>query len=121
MRSFDFGDEFADSNQRDRTLRALEGRIDDDLRRMTPPHSASQADADDTTGDVFMKIARQEPTRRGSGDVAPAEESGAIVSFSPLHVCVVVSGSPLAPVGRPCPLMDMSVRCVINPSLHIFG
>ncbi|OHW91576.1 hypothetical protein CSPAE12_09881 [Colletotrichum incanum] len=75
MRSFDFGDEFADSNQRDRTLRALEGRRDDDYSQMTPPLSA---EADDTTGDVFMKIARQEPTRRGSGDVAPAEQPSAI-------------------------------------------
>ncbi|KAK2050429.1 hypothetical protein LZ31DRAFT_561869 [Colletotrichum somersetense] len=71
MRSFDFGDESTDSNQRDRTLRALEGRRDDDYSQMTPPLSA---EADDTTGDVFMKIARQEPTRRGSGDVAPAEQ-----------------------------------------------
>ncbi|GJC86531.1 hypothetical protein ColLi_09369 [Colletotrichum liriopes] len=77
MRSFDFGDEFADSNQRDRTLRALEGRRDDDYSQMTPPLSA---EADDTTGDVFMKIARQEPTRRGSGDVAPAEQPSAIIS-----------------------------------------
>ncbi|KAF6837909.1 hypothetical protein CPLU01_02795 [Colletotrichum plurivorum] len=86
MRSFDFGDEFADSNQRDRTLRALEGRIDDDLSRVTPPHSANPAnivDDDNTTGDVFMKIARQEPTttRRGSGDVAPSEEASAIRDF----------------------------------------
>ncbi|GKT43996.1 uncharacterized protein ColSpa_04177 [Colletotrichum spaethianum] len=75
MRSFDFGDEFVDSNQRDRTLRALEGRRDDDYSQMTPPLSA---EADDTTGDVFMKIARQEPTRRGSGDVAPVEQPSAI-------------------------------------------
>ncbi|KAK2011457.1 hypothetical protein LZ32DRAFT_586602 [Colletotrichum eremochloae] len=75
MRSFDFGDESADSNQRDRTLRALEGRRDDDYSQMTPPLSA---DADDTTGDVFMKIARQEPTRRGSGDVALAEQPSAV-------------------------------------------
>ncbi|KAJ0286454.1 hypothetical protein CBS470a_005840 [Colletotrichum nupharicola] len=103
MRSFDFGDEFADSNQRDRTLRALEGRIDDDFRRMTPPHSASQADADDTTGDVFMKIARQEPTRRGSGDVAPAEESSAIARVTrfshrrPLSAAVPLSYHPTSP------------------------
>ncbi|EFQ28449.1 uncharacterized protein GLRG_03593 [Colletotrichum graminicola M1.001] len=75
MRSFDFGDESTDSNQRDRTLRALEGRRDDDYSQMTPPLSA---EADDTTGDVFMKIARQEPTRRGSGDVAPAEQPSTV-------------------------------------------
>ncbi|KAK1703829.1 hypothetical protein BDP67DRAFT_419511 [Colletotrichum lupini] len=82
MRSFDFGDEYADSNQRDRTLRALEGRRDDDYSQMTPPLSA---DADDTTGDVFMKIARQEPTRRGSKEVAPAEQPSAIVSLAIFH------------------------------------
>ncbi|KAF9874080.1 hypothetical protein CkaCkLH20_08452 [Colletotrichum karsti] len=103
MRSFDFGDEFADSNQRDRTLRALEGRIDDDFRRMTPPHSATQTDADDTTGDVFMKIARQEPTRRGSGDVAPVEDSSAIARVTrfshrrPLSAAVPLSYHPTSP------------------------
>ncbi|WQF76070.1 hypothetical protein CDEST_01084 [Colletotrichum destructivum] len=79
MRSFDFGDDLVDSNQRDRTLRALEGRRDDDYSQMTQPLST---DADDTTGDVFMKIARQEPTRRGSGDVAPAEQPSAITRIA---------------------------------------
>ncbi|KAF6818967.1 hypothetical protein CSOJ01_01624 [Colletotrichum sojae] len=108
MRSFDFGDEFADSNQRDRTLRALEGRIDDDLSRVTPPHSANPAnivDDDNTTGDVFMKIARQEPTstRRGSGDVAPSEESSAIARVTrishrrPLSAAVPLSYHPTSP------------------------
>ncbi|TDZ39745.1 hypothetical protein CTRI78_v010452 [Colletotrichum trifolii] len=105
MRSFDFGDDYADSNQRDRTLRALEGRADDDYRRVTPPHSADHTgtDGDDTTGDVFMKIARQEPTRRGSGDVAPAEDSSAIARVTrishrrPLSAAVPLSYLPSSP------------------------
>ncbi|OLN94016.1 hypothetical protein CCHL11_03406 [Colletotrichum chlorophyti] len=100
MRSFDFGDDLVDSNQRDRTLRALEGRTDNDYSQMTPPLSA---DADDTTGDVFMKIARQEPTRRGSGDVAPTEVSNAIVRVArsshrrPLSAAVPLSYHPSSP------------------------
>ncbi|KAH7329162.1 hypothetical protein B0I35DRAFT_37780 [Stachybotrys elegans] len=63
-RSFDVGDETPDPNH-DRALRALEGRRDPDVVQMTPPVSARQdaPDADDT-GDVFLKIAREESSRR---------------------------------------------------------
>ncbi|ROT35727.1 hypothetical protein SODALDRAFT_352639 [Sodiomyces alkalinus F11] len=58
---------YADFNQRDRTLRALEGRPDDDVSQRSPPDSAKRdtsMDGDDTSGDVFMKIAREEAPRR---------------------------------------------------------
>ena len=48
----------ADSNHRDRTLRALEGRHDDDTVRWAPRDSA---ETDDDSGDVFLKMAREEP------------------------------------------------------------
>lgn len=48
----------ADSNHRDRTLRALEGRHDDDTIRWAPRDSA---ETDDDSGDVFLKMAREEP------------------------------------------------------------
>lgn len=48
----------ADSNHRDKTLRALEGRQDDDTVRWAPRDSA---ETDDDSGDVFLKMAREEP------------------------------------------------------------
>lgn len=51
-----------DSNHRDRTLRALEGRQDDDTVRWAPQRSTTdRTDADDDSGDVFLKMAREEP------------------------------------------------------------
>ncbi|KAM0531799.1 hypothetical protein ACHAPP_007633 [Verticillium nonalfalfae] len=74
------GDDYSytDSNQRDRTLRALEGRPDDEMiHDTTPPDSARRdrlVDGDDTTGDVFMKIAREEPRRRAADETSSAED-----------------------------------------------
>jgi hypothetical protein len=54
-------DDYSDSSHRDRTLRALEGRRNSDTVQMTPPDSAvDRPDADDS-GDVFLKMAREEP------------------------------------------------------------
>lgn len=79
---------YADSNQRDRTLRALEGTSDDDPSQRSPPDSARRnlfTDGDDTSGDVFMKIAREEAPRRrtdrgSSTRGSTADEGPAIVS-----------------------------------------
>ncbi|KXJ94441.1 hypothetical protein Micbo1qcDRAFT_159608 [Microdochium bolleyi] len=57
-RNFDNCDDYLDSNPRDRSLRALEGRSDEQTTVVTPPDSAL-ADTDDS-GDVFLRIARQE-------------------------------------------------------------
>jgi hypothetical protein len=63
---YDTGDETVDNNY-DRTLRALEGRRVQDMLQMTPPASARAEPAEgDDTGDVFLKIAREESTRRGN-------------------------------------------------------
>jgi hypothetical protein len=82
LQNFDFGDDVDDSNQRDRTLRALEGRPDDDLGQITPPDSAAHDATDgDDTGDLFLKIAREESSRRAPNDgSAVVEDQGAIVS-----------------------------------------
>lgn len=55
-------DDLGEPNHHDRSLRALEGRRDDDCSPgMTPPGSATdRLDADDS-GDVFLKMAREEP------------------------------------------------------------
>lgn len=62
-RGYEGADDGDDSSHRDRTLRALEGRREDDVvQQMTPPDSATdrpEPGADDH-GDVFMKLARED-------------------------------------------------------------
>lgn len=58
-RTLDNGEDYLDSNPRDQSLRALEGRSDEQTSAVTPSDSAP-ADLDDS-GDVFLRIARQEP------------------------------------------------------------
>ncbi|RYP36825.1 hypothetical protein DL767_003215 [Monosporascus sp. MG133] len=60
-RAYEVGDNYGDSSPRDRTLRALEGRQEDYTQR------APQADLDDS-GDVFLKIAREDQSRHGVGE-----------------------------------------------------
>ncbi|KAG7146013.1 hypothetical protein HYQ46_005205 [Verticillium longisporum] len=93
------GDDYSytDSNQRDRTLRALEGRPDDEMiHDTTPPDSARRdhlVDGDDTTGDVFMKIAREEPRRRAadenSGPANRHSSHSIIASTTPICRCTL--------------------------------
>ncbi|KAI1143843.1 hypothetical protein F5Y05DRAFT_418068 [Hypoxylon sp. FL0543] len=66
MRGYDGGDDYGDSNHRDRTLRALEGRRFDDASQITPPDSAGDRPDGDDSGDLFLKIAREDPLRRGA-------------------------------------------------------
>ncbi|KAI0179978.1 hypothetical protein GGR52DRAFT_222100 [Hypoxylon sp. FL1284] len=76
------GDDYGDSNHRDRTLRALEGRRFDDASQITPPDSAGdRPDGDD--GDLFLKIAREDPVRRGAeGNGNYAETQSALSRVS---------------------------------------
>ncbi|RYP69242.1 hypothetical protein DL771_006210 [Monosporascus sp. 5C6A] len=60
-RAYEVGDNYGDSSPRDRTMRALEDRQEDYTQRTT------QADLDDS-GDVFLKIAREDQSRRGAGE-----------------------------------------------------
>ncbi|EEU46522.1 uncharacterized protein NECHADRAFT_92815 [Fusarium vanettenii 77-13-4] len=80
-RYYDFGDDGPDSNH-DQTLRALEGRADHEVLRSAPAFS-SRHDAfdNDDTGDVFLKIAREEASRR-QPDEQPADETRSVVSRS---------------------------------------
>jgi len=78
---YDDGDDVSDPNHRDRTLRALEGRApDDDYLQMTPPDSAEPAPDAENTADIFMRIAREDSTRRVADDARPAEEQIGTVS-----------------------------------------
>ncbi|KAM5351499.1 hypothetical protein ACJ41O_004222 [Fusarium nematophilum] len=78
-RFYDFGDDVADSNH-DRTLRALEGRTDQDVLHSAPPFSGRHDAFDnDDTGDVFLKIAREEASRR-QPDQQIHDETRSVVS-----------------------------------------
>ncbi|KAI0131681.1 hypothetical protein F4776DRAFT_154758 [Hypoxylon sp. NC0597] len=65
MRGYEGSDDYGDSNHRDRTLRALEGRRFDDASQITPPDSAGDRPDGDDSGDLFLKIAREDSSRRG--------------------------------------------------------
>ncbi|KAI0010137.1 hypothetical protein F4779DRAFT_323496 [Xylariaceae sp. FL0662B] len=82
MRAYDVGDDYGDSNHRDRTLRALEGRRSGDASHMiTPPDSAGERPDGDDSGDLFLKIAREDPSRRvADRNGAYGETQSAIVS-----------------------------------------
>ncbi|KAK3375341.1 hypothetical protein B0H63DRAFT_453122 [Podospora didyma] len=79
-----YGEDITDPNQRDRTLRALEGRSDDEFSQITPPDSAdamhdNENDNDnDNTADIFMKIAREDSTCRPREEQPVAEDQSAI-------------------------------------------
>ncbi|KAJ4310850.1 hypothetical protein N0V84_010750 [Fusarium piperis] len=78
-RYYDFGDDGLDSNH-DQTLRALEGRADHEVLHSAPAFSSRHGAFDnDDTGDVFLKIAREEASRR-QPDEQPADETRSVVS-----------------------------------------
>lgn len=82
-RFHDMGDDPKDPSH-DRTLRALEGRQIADMLHMTPPTSARHDGSDpDDSGDVFLRIAREEASRRNTNENAPAETQSSIVSLNP--------------------------------------
>ncbi|TPX17368.1 uncharacterized protein E0L32_012154 [Thyridium curvatum] len=72
----DESDDASEADQHDRTLRALEGRSDDHYSQMTPPDSAGVA-PEENTGDLFMRIAGEESTRRAPEPARPVEEQTA--------------------------------------------
>jgi hypothetical protein len=75
LRAYDAGSDVTDSNHRDRTLRALEGRQD-----WTPPDSAVDRGEADESGDVFLKIAREDQRRAADENGAQMETQSAVVS-----------------------------------------
>ncbi|PNY27688.1 Uncharacterized protein TCAP_02382 [Tolypocladium capitatum] len=77
-RPYDLGEDYPDTTN-DRTLRALEGRYADDALQMTGsgPGGRRGPGADDA-GDVFLRIAREEPTRRLGGDSTPDDAQSSV-------------------------------------------
>ncbi|KAK0623525.1 hypothetical protein B0T14DRAFT_390587, partial [Immersiella caudata] len=70
-----YGEDIGDTNQRDRTLRALEGRQDDDFSQITPPDSADAIGDSENTADLFMRIAREDPNPAPEEYEKPADQS----------------------------------------------
>lgn len=79
-RFHDSGDEVEDTNH-DRTLRALEGRGNDALRSAPLTSSRRGAFDNEDTGDVFLKIAREEASQRQT-DEQPQEDTRSVVVSS---------------------------------------
>ncbi|KAH9898889.1 hypothetical protein F4778DRAFT_174166 [Xylariomycetidae sp. FL2044] len=101
-RPYDYGDDWTDSNHRDRTLRALEGRRGDDTSQITPPDSAGGRLDSDDSGDVFLRIAREEPPRRagdgnGGGDNHSAISRVTRSGRRPLSLAMSSSYTPISP------------------------
>ncbi|KAF4978398.1 hypothetical protein FZEAL_5216 [Fusarium zealandicum] len=79
-RFYDYEEDPDDSNH-DRTLRALEGRTDQDVLRSSPKFSGRHDGFDnEDTGDVFLKIAREEASRRQPDEQSPPNETRSVVS-----------------------------------------
>ncbi|KAL6403801.1 hypothetical protein AUP68_13173 [Ilyonectria robusta] len=79
-RAYDFGDDPLDSSY-DRTLRALEGRVDQDFLLSATSGSGRRDTLDgDDTGDVFLKIAREESSRRRPDENLPDETQSVVES-----------------------------------------
>lgn len=102
-RIYDMGDDPADSSH-DRTLRALEGRFDDDddhaAQMATPTANRRDPFDNDDTGDVFLKIAREESSRRKADDYIPSETQSVVVC------CTNFLSFPF-----PCLGINVSVSC----------
>ncbi|KAI0419940.1 hypothetical protein F5X98DRAFT_48424 [Xylaria grammica] len=103
-RNYDDGDDFGDSNHRDRTLRALEGRRGDEAMQWTPPDSTGERPDGDDTGDLFLRIAREDSGQRNtdSGRTYHADNSNAISRIArsarrPLSVAISSYRSPSPP------------------------
>lgn len=100
MRGYEGGEDYGDSNHRDRTLRALEGRRFDDASQITPPDSAGDRPDGDDSGDLFLKIAREDTLRRNADN--NGDSQSAIVS------------QPIV-----CPLNCFKRHTIAKASIHI--
>ncbi|KAI1743949.1 hypothetical protein F4680DRAFT_444642 [Xylaria scruposa] len=101
-RAYD-GDDYGDGNHRDRTLRALEGKRGDEVMQWTPPDSATERPDGDDSGDLFLKIAREDSSQRtGDGGRIYADNPNAITRVArsarrPLSVAISSYRSPSPP------------------------
>ncbi|KAH6850259.1 hypothetical protein B0I37DRAFT_109787 [Chaetomium sp. MPI-CAGE-AT-0009] len=78
--SGEYDEDALDPNQRDRALRALEGRRNEESSHPVPSDSGEMTTTtdNDNTADIFMKIAREDPAPRASEKQAPPAEPSVI-------------------------------------------
>ncbi|GJN77496.1 hypothetical protein PLIIFM63780_000987 [Purpureocillium lilacinum] len=79
-RPYDLGDDSARGTI-DNTLRALEGRYSDDSRRsstLSPGRQNSSPGNFDDTGDIFLRIARDEPSHRPGDESVPDDVQSSV-------------------------------------------
>jgi hypothetical protein len=78
-----YNDDALDPNQRDRALRTLEGRHNEDFSPPPPSDSGEMTTTtdNDNTADIFMKIAREDPAPRASEKQGAPAEPSVVVSF----------------------------------------
>lgn len=85
-RYHDEGDDYRDSSERDRSLRALEGRRSNDWSREAAPPDADDeiTESENNTADIFMRIAREDSSssipRRNTDRGDEEEQNGTVVS-----------------------------------------
>jgi hypothetical protein len=88
-RTFRFGDDGGegdeDVNQRDRTLRALEGAEGEDNLRLTPPDSAGASPEKENTAELFLRLAQEDRPQPDSEGALPAEPSAVVSTMSIVH------------------------------------
>ncbi|KAI0105415.1 hypothetical protein GGR51DRAFT_186223 [Nemania sp. FL0031] len=102
-RTYDGGDDYGDANHHDRTLRALEGRRGDEFMQWTPPDSAGERPDGDDSGDLFLRIAREDSFQRTTDNGRThTENSNAISRVArsvrrPLSVAISSYRSPSPP------------------------
>lgn len=86
-RYYDEGDDYRDPNERDRSLRALEGRRSNDWSRDVAPPDADDeiTESENNTADIFMRIAREDSSssipRRNIDQGDQEEQNGTVVSY----------------------------------------
>lgn len=97
-------DECTEAEQRDRALRALEGRAEGggDFAHVNPRESGelTATTDNDNTADIFMRIAGEDTARQTTDDEPPPAEPGAIVSLPASFISRTALGPPVFHDGR---------------------
>lgn len=125
-RYYDDGEDYRDLNQRDRSLRALEGA-------RTPPDADEEVtESENNTADIFMRIAREDSSssvpRRSTEGGAQGEQDGTVVSFCVSFISSLTPSREREPA-RPSrakrlrSTLDSAHKCCIHnePARYPFG
>lgn len=90
---YDDGDEYHDPHARDRSLRALEGRINNDWQRDADADDDNVTESENNTADIFMNIAREDSfpsgSRRRTDGRGEDDQNSVIVSLFFFLPCLI--------------------------------